>query len=108
MTINYTEIAEWMRSPAFRDLFLTGAFESDTPAAKAHEAWRLIDGTDNDNNPDPARRGPRFPDGDHVIGGIHLGSELWYNPDAVEATIVFDTLGVDVEGKGQFGRYSQY
>jgi hypothetical protein len=108
VTINYTEIAEWMRSPAFRDLFLTGAFESDTPAAKAHEAWRLIDGTDNDNNPDPARRGPRFPDGDHVIGGIHLGSELWYNPDAVAATIVFDTLGVDVEGKGQFGRYSQY
>ncbi len=108
VTINYTEIADWMRSAAFRDLFLTGAFENDTPAAKAHEAWRLIDGTANDNNPDPAKRGPRFPDADHVIGGIHLGSELWYNPDAVPATIVFDTLGVEVEGKGQFGRYSTY
>ena len=108
VTVNYTEIGEWMRSADFRDLFLTGAFESDTPAARAHEAWRLIDGTDNDNNPDPAKRGPRFPDADHVIGGIHLGSELWYNPEGVPATIVFDTLGVEVEGKGQFGRYFQY
>ena len=107
-TINYTEIADWMRSSEFRDLFLTGAFEIDTPAARAHEAWRLIDGTDNDNNPDPAKRGPRFPDADHVIGGIHLGSELWYNPDGEPATIVFDTLGVEVEGKGQFGRYFRF
>lgn len=108
VTINYTEIADWMRSSAFRDLFLTGAFETDTPAARAHEAWRLIDGTANDSNPDPARRGPRFPDGDYVIGGIHLGSELWYNPDAIPATIEFETLGVEVEGKGQFGRYINY
>jgi len=108
VTINYTEIAEWMRSADFRDLFLTGAFESDTPSAKAYESWRLIDGTDNDNNPDPAKRGPRFPDQQHVIGGIHLGSELWYNPDAEPASIVFETLGVEVEGKGQFGRYTNY
>ena len=105
VTINYTEIAEWMRSADFRDLFLTGAFESDTPSARAYEAWRLIDGTENDNNPDPAKRGPRFPDQQHVIGGIHLGSELWYNPTGEPATIVFETLGVEVEGKGQFGRY---
>ncbi len=105
ITVNYTEISNWMLSPAFRDLFLTGAFESDTSAAKAYEAWRLIDGTDNDRNPDPAKRGPRFPDKNHVIGGIHLGSELWYNPDAQSASIKFDTLGVAVEGKGEFGRY---
>ena len=108
ITVNYTEIAEWMRSAAFRDLFLNGAFETETPAARAYEAWRLIDGEDNDNNPDPARRGPRFPDENHVIGGIHLGSELWYNPDAEPAVIIFDGLGVSVEGKGEFGRYVEY
>ena len=97
-----------MRSAAFRDLFLNGAFETETPAARAYEAWRLIDGEDNDNNPDPARRGPRFPDENHVIGGIHLGSELWYNPDAEPAVIIFDGLGVSVEGKGEFGRYVEY
>ena len=108
VTVNYTEIAEWMRSSVFRDLFLVGASESDTNAAKAYEAWRLIDGTDNDNSPDPARRGPRFPDRNHVLGGMHLGAELWYNPDAVPASIVFETLGVEVEGKGQFGRYVRH
>lgn len=108
ITVNYTEISDWMLSPAFRDMFLTGAFESDTPAAKAYEAWRTIDGADNDNNPDPAKRGPRFPDSKHVVGGIHLGSELWYNPDAIPATIIFETLGVEVEGKGRFGRYVKH
>ncbi len=107
-TVSYTEIAKWMRSPEFRDLFLAGALETDTPAARAHEAWRLIDGEANDKNPDTAKRGPRFPDENHVIGGIHLGSELWYNPEAEGATIVFDSLGVEVEGKGQFGRYVRY
>ncbi len=107
-TVNYTEVAEWMRSAAFRDLFLVGASESDTNAARAYEAWRLIDGTGNDNSADPARRGPRFPDQNHVVGGIHLGSELWYNPDAVPASIVFETLGVEVEGKGRFGRYVRH
>lgn len=105
ITVNYNEISDWMMSAEFRDLILTGAFEPDTPAAKAYAAWQLIDGTDNDNNPDIAHRGPRFPDKEHVIGGIHLGSELWYNPNAETASIVFDTLGVEVEGKGQFGRY---
>jgi hypothetical protein len=105
ITINYTEIAEWMRTAEFRDLFLSGAFESDTPAARAYESWRLIDGTENDNHPDPAKRGPRFPDENHVIGGIHLGSELWYNPDAIPASIEFESLGVEVEGFGQFGRF---
>lgn len=105
ITVNYTEISNWMLSPEFRDLFLTGAFESGTAAAKAYEAWQLIDGTENDKSADPAKRGPRFPDKDHVIGGIHLGSELWYNPDATSATILFETLGVEVEGKGQFGRF---
>ena len=108
MTVSYTEIADWMKSAEFRDLFLTGAFESDTPAARAYESWRLIDGTDNDMNPDPARRGPRFPDDKHVIGGIHLGSELWYNPQAVPATIEFEALGVEIEGKGQFGLYIDF
>ena len=108
VTINYTEIADWMRTEEFRDLFLVGASESDTAAARAYEAWRLIDGTENDNSPDPARRGPRFPDENHVIGGIHLGSELWYNPQAVPASIIFETMGVEVEGKGQFGRYVRH
>ncbi len=108
ITVNYTEIAEWMQSADFRDLFLTGAFETDTPAAKAFEAWQMIDGTDNDNHPDPAKRGPRFPDQNHVVGGIHLGAELWYNPDAVPATIEFEALGVEVEGIGQFGNYANY
>ena len=108
ITVNYTEVAQWMRSAAFRDLFLVGASQKDTNAANAHEAWRLIDGTENDKNPDPAKRGPRFPDQNHVIGGIHLGAELWYNPNAVPASIVFETLGVEVEGKGQFGRYVRH
>lgn len=108
VTVNYTEIADWMRSTDFRDLFLTGAFETDTPAARAFEAWQMIDGTDNDTHPDPANRGPRFPDENHVIGGIHLGSELWYNPDAVAATIEFEALGVEIEGIGQFGNYVEY
>ena len=108
VTINYTEIAQWMRSAAFRDLFLVGASETDTNAARAYEAWRLIDGTGNDNSPDPARRGPRFPDQNHVIGGMHLGAELWYNPNAQPASIVFETMGVEVEGKGQFGRYVRH
>ena len=107
-TVNYTEIASWMQSPDFRDLFLNGAFETETPAARAYEAWRMIDGEQNDGSPDPAKRGPRFPDKDHVIGGIHLGSELWYNPTAEPATIVFDALGVEVEGTGEFGRYVRY
>jgi len=100
--------ANWMQSAEFRDLFLTGATESDTPSARAYEAWRLIDGEANDKSPDPARRGPRFPDKNHVIGGIHLGSELWYNPDAEAASIEFEALGVEVEGKGQFGLYVEY
>ena len=108
ITINYTEIADWMRTAEFRDLFLSGAFESDTPAARAYESWRLIDGTENDSHPDPAKRGPRFPDENHVIGGIHLGAELWYNPDAIPASIEFEALGVDVEGFGQFGRFINY
>jgi len=108
VTINYTEIAQWMRSAAFRDMFLVGAGETDTNAARAYEAWRLIDGTDNDNSPDPAKRGPRFPDQNHVIGGMHLGAELWYNPNAQPASIVFETMGVEVEGKGQFGRYVRH
>lgn len=108
VTVNYTEIGRWMRSPEFRDLFLDGAFETETPSARAYEAWRMIDGEQNDNNPDPARRGPRFPDENHVIGGIHLGAELWYNPDAQPASLVFESLGVSVEGKGDFGRYIEY
>jgi len=80
-----------MRSEAFRDLFLTGALESDTPSARAYEAWRLIDGEDNDRSPDPAKR-----------------AELWYNPDGENATIEFEALGVEVEGKGQFGLYVDY
>ena len=108
ITVSYIEIANWMRSEAFRDLFLTGALESDTPSARAYEAWRLIDGEDNDRSPDPAKRGPRFPDENHVIGGIHLGAELWYNPDGENATIEFEALGVEVEGKGQFGLYVDY
>ncbi len=108
MTVNYTEISDWMRSTDFRDLFLTGAFESDTPAARAFAAWKLIDGTDNDFHPDPAKQGPRFPDENHVIGGLHLGAELWYNPDAVPASIEFEALGVEVEGKGTFGRFVNY
>ena len=32
VTVNYTEIAQWMRSAAFRDLFLVGASEKDTNA----------------------------------------------------------------------------
>jgi len=108
ITVSYTEIADWMQSDAFRDLFLTGALESDTPSARAYEAWRLIDGEANDKSPDPAKRGPRFPDKNHVIGGIHLGSELWYNPDAEPASIEFEALGVEVEGKGQFGLYVEY
>lgn len=108
VTVNYTEIGQWMRSPDFRDLFLDGAFETETPSARAYEAWRMIDGEQNDNNPDPAKRGPRFPDKNHVIGGIHLGAELWYNPDAQPASLVFEALGVSVEGKGDFGRYIEY
>ncbi len=108
VTINYTEIADWMRSSDFRDLFLTGAFETDTPAAKAYTAWQMIDGSENDTHPDPAKRGPRFPDEAHVIGGIHLGAELWYNPDAVPATLEFEALGVEVDGFGQFGNYIEY
>jgi len=89
-------------------MFLIGALESDTPAARAYEAWRTIDGEANDKSPDPAKRGPRFPDKNHVIGGIHLGSELWYNPAAEPATIEFEALGVDVEGIGQFGLYVDF
>jgi len=108
ITVSYTEIADWMKSEAFRDMFLIGALESDTPAARAYEAWRTIDGEANDKSPDPAKRGPRFPDKNHVIGGIHLGSELWYNPAAEPATIEFEALGVDVEGIGQFGLYVDF
>ncbi len=110
VTINYTEIANWMRSEAFRNLFLEGAdlIGTGEPKGIAYEIWQTIDGPQNDSHPDPAKRGPRFPDEAHVIGGLHLGSELWFNPTGEPAEIQFDTLGVSVDGTGVFGRYVDY
>ncbi len=110
ITIDYREIADWMRSSDFRDLILSGVDQSDPTQAnaKAYEIWRTIDGTENDSQPDPANRGPRFPDLEHVIGGLHLGSELWYNPDAELATITFESMGIRVDGISDFGRYIEY
>lgn len=108
ITVDYLEISNWLKSADFRDLFLTGAYQTDTPNANAYKVWRLIDGTDNDDHPDPAARGPRFPDDLHVIGGLHMGSELWFNPDANEAEIRFSSLGVRIEGVGTFGSYQDF
>jgi hypothetical protein len=110
VTINYTEIANWMKSEAFRNLFLEGADLQGTGENKAiaYEIWQAIDGTFNDSHPDPAKRGPRFPDDSHVIGGLHLGSELWFNQNGEPAEIEFDTLGVSVDEVGVFGRYVDY
>ncbi len=110
VTINYSEIANWMRSADFRDLFLDGADIQGTndPSAIAYEIWRTIDGPENDSHPDAAKRGPRFPDLDYVIGGLHLGSEIWFNPQGQPAQLGFETLGVKVNGFGTFGRYVDY
>ena len=107
ITINYSEIANWMRSSDFRDLFLDGADLQGTsePSAIAYDIWRTIDGPQNDTHPDAARRGPRFPDVDYVIGGLHLGSEIWFNPQGQPATLDFETFGISVNGIGTFGRY---
>lgn len=110
VTINYTEIAQWMQSEAFRNLFLDGIDLQGTgeKAGIAYEMWRTIDGPFNDTHPDPARRGPAFPNGDHLLGGVHLGSELWFNPQGQKAEIIFDTLGVAINGQGYFGKYDEY
>ncbi len=110
VTVNYTEIANWMKSEQFRNLFLEGSdlIGTGSPQGIAYEIWQTIDGPQNDSHPDPAKRGPRFPDENHVIGGLHLGSELWFNPLGEPAEIQFDTLGVRIEGTGTFGRYIEY
>jgi hypothetical protein len=110
VTVNYTEIANWMKSEAFRDLFLDGiALQgSDDPAGIAYEIWRTIDGPENDTHPDAAKRGPAFPNDGHLIGGLHLGSELWFNESGQPAEIVFDALGVEISGIGTYGLYRDY
>lgn len=47
---------------------------------------------------------PRFPDANHVLGGLHLGSELFYsNADGSEGVVEFRKALFNVPNLGTFG-----
>lgn len=105
VTINYNDLSNWFMSQEFKNLITGGAsFAEDTPRRIAYDSWIGIDGSGNDSESDVEDRGPRFPDTNHVIGGLHLGSEIWYNASGSRAEITFEKLGFQVGGD-TFGLY---
>ena len=116
--LDYTKVADWMKSwkferifdqPTFDDPNLTDIYGNNSSARPdlnanrqiANAIWGRIDGGSDEI-------GPAFPgQGQYAIGGLHLGSELWFNPNSTEATIDFGALGFKTE-KGTFGLYKDF
>lgn len=101
--INYRDLANWFMSNSFSSLILSGRNYGVGHARRvAYDTWKAIDGSGNDNDRRVRSRGPRFPDDNHVVGGLHLGSEIWGNNNNREATVTFNKIGFEVGGR-KFG-----
>ncbi len=92
VTIDYRDVADWFTSDAFRTMFKSSDF-----AVNTMESMGV--------NPNDAQV---YPSDSHVIGGLHLGSEVWYNENRQPITNTFETLGVRIQGKGDFGLFRQH
>ena len=114
-TLNFKQAADWFTSSAFENMFTktnntygnTGGLDGSTPTAIRNmiesnrdtvNTWlaELVRGTSHTLD---------FPGADHVIGGLHLGNELWFNPGGNPAEINYTNLGFKV-GNNEFGEYS--
>ena len=107
VVLRYHEIAQWFMSAEFSNIIIdpTTGLSLGPDASPQHEEfnrnrvaaqqiWKLINGGDGGDQD----TGPRFPDANHVIGGLHLGNEIWFNPNSEVATIRYDALGFKVDG----------